>query len=67
MKVINSIWFSGATNVGIVKVNPTRGEIKYYIGSPSEGGIDEVRDEQWIAYFGSTFPDNAGKVLFGDK
>lgn len=45
MKVIDSIWFCGATNVGIVKIKPTHGEIKYYIGSPSEGGIDEVRDE----------------------
>ena len=66
MKVIDSLWFCGTTNVGIVKVEPTRGEIKYYIGSPSEGCVDEVRDEQWIAYFGSKFPEAAGKLLFGD-
>jgi hypothetical protein len=66
MKVIDSLWFCGTANVGIVKVEPTRGEINYYIGSPSEGGVDEVRDEQWIAYFGSKFPEAAGKLLFGD-
>lgn len=66
MKVIDVLWFCGTTNVGIVKVKPTHGEPKYYIGSPSEGGIDEARDEQWIAHFGSKFPETAGKVLFGD-
>lgn len=58
------IWFcAGHGNVGIVKVDDC-GEIKYYIGQC--GGKNESIDKMWIADWGSSFPTEAGKVLFGD-
>ena len=56
-------WFSGQDCVGVVKVDDPHDGIKYYIGVAI--GNDEQDDIQWIAYWGSSFPTDAGDVLFG--
>lgn len=65
-------WFcSGHGNVGIVRVqNDYYGydddnEIKYYIAKVT--GKDEQADIQWVMQYGSSFPKDAGDVLFGVK
>ena len=65
MKIEDTIWFcAGHGNVGIVKVRTHGGEVKYFIGQCK--GEDEGMDKMWIADWGSSFPTEAGKVLFGD-
>lgn len=64
MKILDVKWFCGSSNVGIVKVFDDYDGIKYYIGSPPMIVSEEV-DSQWIADWGSTFPYEAGNVLFG--
>jgi hypothetical protein len=60
--VLGVRWFN---NVGIVRVETEYEGIKYYI---REGiGRDENEDVKLIAEWGSTFPTNAGDVLFGVK
>jgi len=61
-------WYcAGHGNVGIVKVNDNYDGIKYYIGSfpGEEKGHNEEEDIQWIMDWGSTFPKEAGDLLFG--
>lgn len=64
IRVLDVRWFCGTSNVGIARcdLGPYDG-IKYYIGSCS--GLDEETDKQYIASFGSTFPYDAGNLLFG--
>lgn len=58
-------WYcSGHGNVGIVKVKDYYDGIKYYIGQVS--GDHEQMDIQHVMSWGSTFPKDAGAVLFGD-
>lgn len=54
-------WFAGQSCVGVVRVDNGY-EIKYYIGVGK--GYDEQDDIAFIASFGSTFPTDAGEVLF---
>lgn len=62
MKVLDAIWFN---KVGIVRVEDEYDGIKYYVKDVD--GLNE-EDDMWnIAYWGSTFPKNAGDVLFGVK
>ena len=63
MKILDTRWFCGRTNVGIVQVNDEYDGIKYYIASPA--GHDESIDAQFIADWGSTFPKDVGDMLFG--
>lgn len=63
MEILDVMWFCGRSNVGIVRVLDEYEGIKYYIGSPA--GVDEETDKNWIASWGSTFPIDAGDVLFG--
>ena len=63
MKILDTKWFCGRTNVGIVRVEDEYDGIKYYIASPQ--GFDEEFDAQFIADWGSTFPKDAGDRLFG--
>lgn len=64
MKILDVRWFcAGHGNVGIVKVDQDFEGIKYYIGQCD--GDDEETDTQWIADWGSTFPNDAGDALFG--
>jgi hypothetical protein len=64
MKVLDYKWFCGRTNVGIVKVETDFEGIKYYIAAVE--GLDEMVDVNFIASWGSSFPKDAGAVLFGD-
>lgn len=64
MKILDTMWFCGRSNVGIVRIEDEYDGIKYYIGSPKDGGYDEEYDRQWIADWGSTFPQDAGDKLF---
>lgn len=67
-KVLDVIWFSAQTLVGIVRVADQYDGIKYYIGSPPyEGTNTEAGDAQWIADWGARFPTAVGDVLFGVK
>jgi hypothetical protein len=47
----------------VVRVDDPHDGIKYYIGVAP--GLDEQDDIQWIADWGSSFPTDAGDVLFG--
>ena len=62
MQILDIRWFCGSSNVGIVQVEFDDG-IGYYIGSPPVIRT-ENEDAQWIADWGSTFPKDAGDVLF---
>lgn len=66
IKVLDVRWFCGSSNVGIARcdLGPYDG-IKYFVGSCS--GMDEEVDKQYIAAYGSTFPSDAGDLLFGVK
>jgi hypothetical protein len=65
MKILDVKWFCGRTNVGIARVEDEYDGIKYYIAGIE--GYDEADDAQFIADYGSTFPKEAGDVLFGVK
>ena len=62
MNILDVRWFCGRTNVGIVQVKDEFNGIKYYISAVS--GNDETVDARFIAEYGSTFPTDAGNVLF---
>ena len=64
MKILNVIWFSASTLTGIVQVETEYDGIKYYISSVPEITNEET-DKQHIADWGTTFPKDAGDVLFG--
>lgn len=64
-KILGVRWFSGC---GIVRVEMDFIEIKYFIKSIQPfGGASEKQDMEDIADWGSTFPNDAGDVLFGVK
>lgn len=56
-------WFTSSLSVGIVQVEDEYDGLLYYIG-PSNNN-DEVRDVEWIASWGASFPKVAGDILFG--
>ena len=60
-KVLDKMWFN---LVGIVKVQTEYDGIKYYIKEVD--GLDEDRDAKSIAFWGATFPNDAGDVLFNN-
>ena len=62
MKILDAIWFN---KVGIVRVEDEYEGIKYYIKEVD--GLNEEDDIWKVADWGSTFPKNAGDVLFGVK
>lgn len=63
MKVLDSIWF---INCGIVRIEDEYEGIKYYIrGIQSNEWSTPEKDEQFVAEWGSTFPREAGDILFG--
>lgn len=63
VKILNTLWFCGSTNVGIARVLDDYDGIKYYISAfnPST----EEKDSEYIADYGTSFPKHAGDVLFG--
>lgn len=64
MTILDVRWFcAGHGNAGIVRVQTEYDGVKYYIGQCS--GHDEDFDKQHIADWGSSFPVEAGDVLFG--
>jgi predicted sulfurtransferase len=66
MEDLDAIWFcAGHGNVGVVKYVTKENEVKYYIGQCF--GVDEKTDMNHILNWGSRFPANAGKLLFGDQ
>jgi hypothetical protein len=65
MKILDVMWFcSGHGNAGIVRVDTEIDGIRYYLGACK--GVNEQDDKEWIAAWGSTFPKEAGDVLFGE-
>lgn len=69
MKVLNVIWFSARSCVGLVQCQTEYEGVKYYIGCPpgEDKGFNEEEDIQWIADWGAKFPQEAGDLLFGVK
>ena len=70
MEILDVMWFSGHSTVGIVKVNDQYDGIKYYIGAApffEYAPHNENADMKWIADWGSTFPKSVGNVLFDDN
>lgn len=64
MKILGVRWFCGRSNVGIVRVHfEAEDETRYYIKAVS--GVNEEDDSWDIAHWGTTFPTDAGNVLFG--
>lgn len=63
MKILNSTWFRNKHEcIGVVKVDVPYEGIKYYIGLGF--GENKIADEQYIADWGSRFPDDEGEKLF---
>ena len=63
MKILDALWF---INCGIVRVDDEFASIKYYIrGFQNNEWSTPEKDAQLIADWGSTFPTEAGDVLFG--
>lgn len=62
LKILDTRWFCGSTNVGIVRALDDYDGVKYYISAfnPST----EEKDAEYIADYGSSFPKHAGDVLF---
>lgn len=65
MLTVNGVrWFSGVSCVGIVRCIDDHAGIKYYIGNASS--VNEEFDAEQIMKWGAKFPDDAGKLIFGD-
>lgn len=62
MKILDVVWFSGTSCVGVVKVEDPYEGIKYYVGTAS--GMNEEIDMEHIAAWGARFPNRVGDVLF---
>lgn len=63
--ILDSRWFS---DCGIVRMKTEFDGIRYYIcGTDHSDGNSQAQDEAYIASWGSTFPKDAGDVLFGIK
>ena len=65
MKVLGAHWFSDRTHVGVVCYKTALGKVEYKISSVP--GDDEQEDIMYVLNWGTKFPDDAGKVLFGAK
>ncbi len=59
-KILDVRWFKGV--IGIVRVQTEDEGIKYFIGIGE--GLTVEYDAEQIAYWGTTFPSNAGDSLF---
>ena len=64
MKILNVLWFGGRDTIGIVQVEDEYDGTGYYIGSIAMPTTEE-EDSRYIADWGTTFPKDAGDVLFG--
>ena len=64
MKILDVMWFSGRSHVGVVRVEDEWDGIKYYVGAPPFV-MSEDEDKEWIASWGSSFPKSVGDHLFG--
>lgn len=62
MKVLDVVWFTGTSCVGVVKVEDEYEGVKYYINSVT--GMNEDIDKEHIAAWGATFPKDVGDLLF---
>mgnify|MGYP000061176449 CR=1 FL=1 len=62
MKILDVVWFTGTSCVGVVKVEDEYEGVKYYISSAS--GMNEAVDTEHIAAWGATFPNDVGDLLF---
>jgi len=49
VKVLDTYWISGATNVGLVKIQNEMGEIKYYAGAIE--GLSEEADTDYLVKY----------------
>jgi hypothetical protein len=64
MDVLGSVWFTNRNScIGIVRVKTEYDGIKYFIANTH--GKNQKEDEEHVALWGSTFPQEAGDILFG--
>ena len=63
VELLGSRWFTAHTLVGIVRVQTEYDGIRYYIGAVPHAST-ELADAEYIADWGSTFPNDVGDVLF---
>jgi hypothetical protein len=63
MTLLDVMWFSGQSCVGLVRVQHEYDGIVYYIGTAM--GSDETVDSEHIMAWGARFPNDAGDLLFG--
>ena len=64
MKLLDIRWFNGRIMTGIARTEDEYEGIKYYIAGIEHSSTSEA-DAQFVADWGSTFPKEAGDVLFG--
>ena len=66
MKLLDIRWFTNRGLIGIARTEDEWDGIKYYITAVPNPSTPEA-DTQFVADWGSTFPKEAGDVLFGVK
>ena len=64
MKLLDICWFTNRGLIGIARTEDKWEGIKYYISVVPNSTTEEA-DAQFVADWGSTFPKEAGDVLFG--
>ena len=64
MKLLDIRWFTNRGLIGIARTEDEWEGIKYYITVVQNPSTSEA-DAQFVADWGSTFPKEAGDVLFG--
>ena len=64
MTLLDIRWFNGPTLIGIARTEDEWEGIKYYIRAIPDS-TTAIEDALLVADWGSTFPKDAGDVLFG--
>ena len=64
MKLLDIRWFNCGILIGIARTEDEWEGIRYYI-SAIHNTTTPIKDAQCVADWGSTFPKDAGDVLFG--
>jgi hypothetical protein len=66
MTLLDIRWFTNRGLIGIARTDDNWEGIRYYIAVVQNPSTPEA-DAQFVADWGSTFPKDAGDVLFGVK
>lgn len=63
MNSVDIRWFNGRSLVGIARVDDKHEGIRYYIAAVPHPSTEDA-DTQFVVDWGSSFPANAGYILF---